>query len=1025
MNEDLYGVAKYYIELNFSPFPVKEDKSPDLELLTHTSTVDEEGKVSWAVLRKRKPTEEELKAWFNGKKRPYGIAVVPPPNVVVLDIDEKELWNLVFDKEPEEIANRTVVHETPNGYHVFFKVSEGTIKKEIIVSFEGNHRGVELKPSSFYVVAPPTKGYNNLSSSLQTIEELDKEKAEKFINLLKFYFQHSKFISIVSKVWKEGIRHNLAGPLAGFLRKRGLSKEETEAIMKAVYVLSGDDEEMDRKRYVEDTYNKPIDEVAGASKLKDILAPLLSKEELDFVLSSPRTLENKEKEKKKDELVFLSSLNMIEDPKYIGRNIVVEGIVCSTSIAYAVPKKVTLVQTGDEPSILEKSIDADGEVNLKLVGVKDYEKYNTLKRYFGSQENVNISINESRTVYLVKVRPPVFTLEKRNGKIVDEKGFEYKSYEVFIVSDRQLNLKPSTLLRLEAKPLASPKSQKIVLLASKVEFPEEDSNFNIEKIRKLKAKLDSLGSVKEKVRWVLEEFEKFSHIRKRRNLAFTGFLTFFSPMYVEFDGESNRGWVLSQILGDTTTGKSETILKLITLLNAGVLVTAETASQVGLTGTTTQIEKVGWLIDWGFLVLCDKKLLAIDGAHKLPPSAWAGLAESERSGVITITKAAKDSAYARTRQIKISNAIDRKADKWKTKPLNEFLYPCLALPTVLDEVSIARLDIVAFSDSSDVRPEDVNVITDEHYAPELEFFSEAIKWCWSGKVKIEFEKDAVEEILKSSSELYHDFYVEEIPIVNMETKFKLARLSASLATLTLSTDDFVTVKVTAEHVKEVVEFIRSEYSKAGLNALAKERKYESYTKEEAEELLHSISEKTEIEKETLESIIKFIVVQGRVTRDQLWKQFNLSENSQLRPLLAQLQNEKLIEVGKGFYSTSKLIKLYKVLEISRLSSLSRSERNPPLPSSNEVQRSEIGTPSFLRIDKVDNFDKNKQQIEPKNDLKQRSVENYLKNVICEECKFFDRSTFRCTIKGVTVSPNFKACQHFELRESLRKLLYGD
>jgi len=60
-----------------------------------------------------------------------------------------------------------------------------------------------------------------------------------------------------------------------------------------------------------------------------------------------------------------------------------------------------------------------------------------------------------------------------------------------------------------------------------------------------------------------------------------------------------------------------------------------------------------------------------------------------------------------------------------------------------------------------------------------------------------------------------------------------------------------------------------------------------------------------------------------------------------------------------------------------------------------------------------------------NDLKQKNIETYLKNVICEECKFFDRSTFRCTREGVTVSPNFKACQHFELRESTRKILYGD
>lgn len=44
---------------------------------------------------------------------------------------------------------------------------------------------------------------------------------------------------------------------------------------------------------------------------------------------------------------------------------------------------------------------------------------------------------------------------------------------------------------------------------------------------------------------------------------------------------------------------------------------------------------------FGFLVLLNRQLLAVDGAHKLNQSNWASLAEAERSGVVSIVKAAK------------------------------------------------------------------------------------------------------------------------------------------------------------------------------------------------------------------------------------------------------------------------------------------------------------------------------------------------------------------------------------------------
>lgn len=617
-----------------------------------------------------------------------------------------------------------------------------------------------------------------------------------------------------------------------------------------------------------------------------------------------------------EEPVSIPHLNMVEDPGLAGKPLTAEAVVSSTSIAYLVPKEIEVrIQRGEgDFTELNETLNVDDPINIKLVGVNEDVKYRRLKRLFGEAKNVKVKEKAWRTIYLVRVRPPVFTLEKRGESIVDEGGFEYKAFDVYVIADQPLTFQASALIRLKAKPLGSPKTQKTVLLATRVEFPEETWRFDEVKLRRLRDRLASMASVKERVNWILSEFEKFSGLVGRRNLAFAGFLAFFSPVWVMLDGEIQRGWAVVLFMGDTTTGKSETLRKLIMLLKAGMLVTAETSSQVGLTGTATQLEREGWFVDWGFLVLCDRKLLAIDGVHKLPLSCWAALAEAERSGVVTIVKAAKDTAYARTRQIKIANPVDREAEKWTTKPLADFLYPCQSLPTVLDKTGIARLDLAVFADSRDVKAEEVNIRMNERPDPDLSLLAEALKWSWSGTAKIEFTDEAIDQILASATELYNTFYTQSIPLVSMDLKWKLARLSASLAYLTLSTEDFKTVTVTKDHVDAIVDFIKDEYGKAGLATLAQQTMFEVLDQDDVEEMLSRIKEATGLEEEAIKQILTYIVVHGRFTKDELKTKFSLSDKNELRPLLASLKSEGLIKVGRGFYSEPKLIQAYRVME---------------------------------------------------------------------------------------------------------------
>jgi len=173
-------------------------------------------------------------------------------------------------------------------------------------------------------------------------------------------------------------------------------------------------------------------------------------------------------------------------------------------------------------------------------------------------------------------------------------------------------------------------------------------------------------------------------------------------------------------------------------------------------------------------------------------------------------------------------------------------------------------------------------------------------------------------------------------------KWKLARLSASTAFLTLSTEDFSTVIVTEDHVKEVVEFLRDEYTKAGLNILAQEEKFEVLSQEDVEFVISNIvyKSKENLDRETIVKAIKFIVLQGRVTRDQLMTKFGLAEKNQLRPLLASLSNEKMLKAGRGLYPTPRLVQAYKVLNVAKVTDVTNPQKG--LPKKSEANAEKVG-----------------------------------------------------------------------------------
>ena len=190
-----------------------------------------------------------------------------------------------------------------------------------------------------------------------------------------------------------------------------------------------------------------------------------------------------------------------------------------------------------------------------------------------------------------------------------------------------------------------------------------------------------------------------------------------------------------------------------------------------------------------------------------------------------------------------------------------------------------------------------------------------MRWCWSGHAEVTFTEEAVNLILREATALYYQFKSPSVPLVSIDMKWKLARLSSALAYLTFSTGPkFDAVTVTREHVEMVVAFLREEYVDAGLSTLSKREEFEALEPEEAVDVLSEVAISTKLDVDRVVSILTWLPVVGGATRDQIKEKFNLSENNELRPLLATLRNEKLVGDNRGFTPSSKLIELFKLLE---------------------------------------------------------------------------------------------------------------
>ncbi len=657
----------------------------------------------------------------------------------------------------------------------------------------------------------------------------------------------------------------------------------------------------------------------------------------------------------KNQIHHLKKLTQIDDPVFANCNVHVNAVIASNAVSYNVPSRVEGICCYDSPKHtcchkFETGIDNSSFV--RFVEIPDHKRFKILESFVRSEftEQCELMVNEIKTTTIrrLRIRPIVSSLYKESENFFDDEGNEWTSYDVYILQNEISNLEAGKEISITGKVIADPKTSKVTMIISDIRYI--DSNrFDEGKIMSLQEHLKD-ESVSEKMEWYCKEFEKYSKIIKRHNVTRLGLLSFFSPLYIDFESKTIPSWTKSLIIGDSTTGKSETIRQLIILLRGGQIINGEMSSVAGLAGASVQATGGQWFTEFGVLVLQDKKFLAIDGAHSMGKDEHAKLAEAERNGKIEMTKASKGEAYARTRQCKVMNPVD---DERQAIPMNSFLHPIQSLKNNLQIMSIARLDFCCFV-SDDIGTKERNAKLIDTHSEYLENLSELLKFSWSKNYTVIFEESALNEILNQAIHLESKFKTEDYPLITNDQKYKIAKLSASLAILTLSiSGKFEQVTVTKEHISYISKMIEDEYSRAGLDELAKKSRHGEITDEVLHEILYEIRQKTKQKSYEIPlQILKYIVESEKLNNDDLADEFNLSRDNAIRPLITYLKSENIIKKTRlGFTSTKKGIEIARFINnFSASSASSASKNDTPLKNENEKKE---GVSILAKLDTLD------------------------------------------------------------------------
>jgi hypothetical protein len=306
-------------------------------------------------------------------------------------------------------------------------------------------------------------------------------------------------------------------------------------------------------------------------------------------------------------------------------------------------------------------------------------------------------------------------------------------------------------------------------------------------------------------------------IASRDDLHFLYDLVAHSVHEFEFGGKViDRGMLDALIIGDTRTGKTETINRLNSHYNIGYVVSGENSSYAGLVGGSAEmINSKERMPQWGILPRHHKRMVVIDEASGLG-ELLARMSDVRSSGVAKINKMGGGEVPAMVRLLWMANPVPSERST-KTRQLSEYRQGAIGALTdlVKAQEDIARFDLAMAAASDDVPADAIYAVTTQYAKQEYtaDLCHSMVMFAWTRQREHILFSPEVVDLIRECAKRLAERYVAQPPLVqasNMDVK--LARMCVALAVMTYSVaDDGETVVVQPEHVEHIESFVRRVY----------------------------------------------------------------------------------------------------------------------------------------------------------------------------------------------------------------------
>jgi hypothetical protein len=575
---------------------------------------------------------------------------------------------------------------------------------------------------------------------------------------------------------------------------------------------------------------------------------------------------------------------------------------------YFVPKTVDVNCTKDQPNCPYcpiRPLDPDDKtgniravVNSASIGILEMIQVPTKFQREGIRVALRIPsckaaeffVRDHYEVVDVRLNPPLQLHGSNDDHVV----------QPAIITSKSVDLNTPYVITGRVYP--HPKTQQSVLVINEVEQAGDTlstfqpSDKSLKELTIFQPEEETVEGIQKKLDEIYTDIEaNVTRIYQRRELHLALDLTYHSPLYFNFDGSLQHGWINCLIAGDSSQGKSEASLRIMEHYNLGTRHDCKNATKSGLLGGLQQMGNK-WFISWGVIPNNDRGLAMMEELKGANPEVIGSLTDMRSSGIAEVAKIEKRKAHARTRLIMISNP---RSDR----PVSSYNFGVEVIKELMGSLEdIRRFDFSIILASCQVDPDKINKLsrfrpnTKHIYTDEL--CRKLVLWSWTREAnQIIFEQKAEQACLDFATDMCSKFS-EAMPLCDRGTmRYKLARCASALSNRLYSIrgNDYNVGIVKPCHVEYVYKFLTGLYSDSvfGYEDYSKAKEFadkvldphlikrqiasSKYPKDLVEQMLHTneitmvdIQDWCELDRDMAQRFLSFMVRKHAVYRVKRW-----------------------------------------------------------------------------------------------------------------------------------------------------------